>query len=69
MRVRIAYGIGGGGLSFLILFVVVPWIENLFDVSKPMAIVWGCGIPFMLLVVYVWGWNAGAKARQRQQGL
>ena len=66
MRVRIAYGIGGGGLSFLFLFVVVPWIGNLLDVSKLMAIVLSFGILFMLLVVYVWGWNVGARTNHNQ---
>ena len=66
MRVRIAYGIGGGGLWLLMFFVVVPWIENLLDVSKLMAIVLSFGILFMLLVVYVWGWNVGARTNYNQ---
>ena len=69
MRVLIAAGIGGGGLYILIFLVVVPWVKNLLDVSEPIAVLLSCGIPFVLLLVFVSGMVVQARAHQRQQRL
>lgn len=65
-RVRIV--VFAAGLSVLPM-VLAPWTEDLFNVSRGVALGLGYAILVAFLMVYMWGFIAGAKASHDQERL
>lgn len=66
-RGQIIAGIAGAGGATLLGLVIIPGVENLFNISRSMAILLSGGIILALLVAHISGRIAEARVRQRQQ--